>query len=129
VNTEGRSQLAHKVVLKPGHTRDAWEIIRALSEECGVTLPYNSVQELRQRIYEIAPHVFKYNWVEPSVYGKIANNPTGNAGEISNTPLCDTIDNFYMTDAISRNSIAMAKCSAAYNPIRFTNFGKILQQL
>jgi|688.fasta_scaffold1603143_1 hypothetical protein len=34
-----------------------------------------------------------------------------------------------MTDAISRNSITMAKCSTAYNGIRFSNFGKILQQL
>jgi NADH dehydrogenase (ubiquinone) Fe-S protein 1 len=94
-----------------------------------VTLPYNSVQELRQRIYEIAPHLFKYNWVESSVYGKISNKEVGNVGEINNTPLCDTIDNFYMTDAISRNSATMAKCSTAFNPIRFTNFGKIMQQL
>lgn len=34
-----------------------------------------------------------------------------------------------MTDAISRNSITMAKCSTAYNPIRFTNFGKFMQQM
>lgn len=34
-----------------------------------------------------------------------------------------------MTDAISRNSITMAKASIAYNPVKFTNFGKIQQQL
>lgn len=44
VNTEGRVQISSKVVQPPGHSRDAWEIFRALSEECGATLPYNSIQ-------------------------------------------------------------------------------------
>lgn len=43
VNTEGRVQLANKTVQPPGHSREAWEILRALSEECGVSLPYNSL--------------------------------------------------------------------------------------
>jgi hypothetical protein len=34
-----------------------------------------------------------------------------------------------MTDSISRNSVTMAKCSAAFNPVKFTNFQKIRQQL
>jgi NADH dehydrogenase (ubiquinone) Fe-S protein 1 len=71
----------------------------------------------------------KYNHIESSVYGKISTKQSSSSSQISNTPLCDTIDNFYMTDAISRNSITMAKCSTAYNGARFTNFGKILQQL
>ena len=71
----------------------------------------------------------KYNHVEPSVFGRIANNTFGNQSPITNMPFCDTIDNYYMTDAISRNSITMAKCSTAFNPLRFTNFGKLHQQL
>ena len=39
------------------------------------------------------------------------------------------IDNYYMTDAISRNSITMAKCSTAFNPVKFNNFKKIRQNL
>ena len=31
VNTEGRVQISTKVVQPPGHSRDAWEIFRALS--------------------------------------------------------------------------------------------------
>jgi len=44
VNTEGRVQMGLKVVEPPGHSREQWEIIRALSEECGVGLPYNSIE-------------------------------------------------------------------------------------
>jgi NADH dehydrogenase/NADH:ubiquinone oxidoreductase subunit G len=44
VNTEGRVQMGLKVVEPPGHSREQWEIIRALSEECGVSLPYNSIE-------------------------------------------------------------------------------------
>jgi len=35
------------------------------------------------------------------------------------------MQNFYMTDAISRASVVMAKCSTSFNPVRFNNFKKI----
>lgn len=33
--------------------------------------------------------------------------------------------NYYMTDAISRNSVTMAKCSTAFNEITHDNFRNI----
>ena len=69
----------------------------------------------------------KYNHIEPSVYGRVSNISYGNKGDLTNTPLLDTIDNYYMTDAISRNSTTMAKCSTAFNPMRFSNFQKFRQ--
>lgn len=119
--------MAFKAVDPPGHSREQWEIFRALSEECGVSLPYNSVEELRARMFEIAPHLLRYNTIEDTVYGKISNKAYGSEGRIDDTPLCDTIDNYYMTDAISRNSITMAKCSTAFNPLKFRNFTKFRQ--
>jgi len=47
---------------------------------------------------------------------------------VVDTPLSDLIDNYYMTDAISRNSVTMAKCSTAFNPVKFSNFQKIRQE-
>lgn len=76
-----------KIVEPPGHAREQWEILRALSEECGVSLPYNSIEELRGRIYAIAPHLLKYDYVEPTVYGKVANRVWGETGAIESTPL------------------------------------------
>jgi len=64
VNTDGRVLLTRKVVTPPGRGRSDWEVLRALSEEVGATLPYDSISELRFRIAELAPHLVKYDWVE-----------------------------------------------------------------
>jgi NADH dehydrogenase (ubiquinone) Fe-S protein 1 len=77
VNTEGRVQMGNEITPPAGQAREQWEIFRALSEECGVSLPYNSLEELRARIYEIAPHLLKYDHIETSVYGKIATKEYG----------------------------------------------------
>ena len=76
----------------------------------------------------MAPHLLKYDFIEPTVYGKIAAKSSAKGEEIQQTPFVDLIDNYYMTDSISRNSITMAKCSTAFNPVKFTNFQKIRQQ-
>jgi NADH dehydrogenase (ubiquinone) Fe-S protein 1 len=43
VNLEGRVQHANKVVSPPGFAKEDWKIIRALSEACGVRLPYDTL--------------------------------------------------------------------------------------
>jgi len=50
-------------------------ILRAISEELGATLPYDSLEELRYRMAELAPHLMKYDYIEPSVMGKVALKP------------------------------------------------------
>lgn len=46
VNTEGRVQLSRLAVSPPGLARNDWEVLRALSEECGVPLDYDSQEEV-----------------------------------------------------------------------------------
>jgi len=41
-------------------------ILRALSEEAGCPLPYDSLDEVRTRLAELAPHLVKYDFIEPS---------------------------------------------------------------
>jgi NADH dehydrogenase (ubiquinone) Fe-S protein 1 len=69
----------------------------------------------------------KYDSVESTVFGKVSSGKWGNTGTIAQTPLQDLIDNYYMTDSISRNSITMAKCSTAFNGAKFSNFQKLRQ--
>ena len=38
--------LINKAVPPPGQARNDWEIIRALSEEAGATLPYDTIEEV-----------------------------------------------------------------------------------
>jgi len=39
VNLEGRPQICRKVGTSPGNSREDWQILRAISEELGCTLP------------------------------------------------------------------------------------------
>lgn len=122
VNTEGRPQVTRLAVTPPGQGKVDWEIIRALSEECGQTLPYDTIEEIRYRIAELAPHLLKYDYIEPTAFSELAVKAGSRPAQINLTPLEDTIDNFYQTDAISRSSVTMAKCSTAYNHLKFSNF-------
>lgn len=117
VNTEGRSQHTKLAVTPPGMARDDWKIIRAVSELAGVTLPYDSLEEVRSRLAEVSPNLVRYDDVEEANYFKQANelSKTVNQGLIA-APLVPpqiTAKDFYMTDSISRASQTMAKCVKA----------------
>ncbi|XP_053987042.1 NADH-ubiquinone oxidoreductase 75 kDa subunit, mitochondrial [Hylaeus volcanicus] len=117
VNTEGRAQQTCAAITPPGLARPDWKIIRAVSEMCGVCLPYDNLAEVRMRLEEIAPHLVRYGNVEPANYfaQSLELSKESNVSLASN-PLDvkqKTLDNFFMTDAISRASPTMAKCVQA----------------
>jgi hypothetical protein len=59
-----------------------------------VTLPYDSLEELRSRLFNISPHLQLFNRVTESVFGKIATmsgSPVTDS-QIHNTPLESSID-------------------------------------
>jgi NADH dehydrogenase (ubiquinone) Fe-S protein 1 len=43
-----------------------------LSEELGIALPYDTLEELRFRVAELAPHLMKYDYIEPTLFSKLA---------------------------------------------------------
>lgn len=122
VNTEGRVQIGRAAGATPGLARQDWEILRALSEELNVTLPYDTIHDVRARLAELAPHLVRYDYVEPHGFEHLALKPSNNAGDMFNSPLTDHIDNYYMTDSISRNSAVMARCTKELNPKKMVNF-------
>ena len=118
VNSEGRVQLARRAVPTVGEARDDWKIIRALSEVVGKTLPYDTPQEVRSRLAEVAPHFAKVDaaperpiWLNGQYFGAFSQKVKGKKAKASE--LKTTITNFYMTDVISRASRAMAKATQA----------------
>ncbi|KYN21274.1 NADH-ubiquinone oxidoreductase 75 kDa subunit, mitochondrial [Trachymyrmex cornetzi] len=118
VNTEGRSQQTCAAITPPGLARPDWKIIRALSELAGVTLPYDNLNDVRFRLEEVAPHLVRYGNVEPANFFKqaleIAKHQSG--GSFSSDPVDikhKTLDQFFMTDVVSRASLTMAKCVQA----------------
>ncbi len=50
VNLEGRPQTARQAVFPPGEAHEDWKIIRALSEDLGMKLPYDTMTQVRQRL-------------------------------------------------------------------------------
>ncbi|XP_051117390.1 NADH dehydrogenase [ubiquinone] iron-sulfur protein 1, mitochondrial [Andrographis paniculata] len=111
-NTEGCAQTTVPAVPTVGDARDDWKIIRALSEVAGAPLPYNSLGGVRSRIKTVAPNLVHFDEREPAEFSTASLRPEV-AEKLENTPFERAVDNFYMTDAITRASKIMAQCSAA----------------
>jgi NADH-quinone oxidoreductase subunit G len=105
VNTEGRAQLARQATFGPGEAREDWKILRALSEPAGVTLPYDTLGALRKRLASQAACFANVDRVTPAAWA-----PFGRDGAVAATPFVLPIDNYYMTDPVSRASPTMAAC-------------------
>lgn len=60
VNAEGRAQHTLAAVTAPGLAREDWKIVRALSEVIGEPLPYDTVDELHERLEHISLHLTNY---------------------------------------------------------------------
>jgi NADH-quinone oxidoreductase subunit G len=109
VNTEGRVQRTRRAIFPPGDAREDWRILRALSDVLGHRLAYDNLDQVRARMREINPVfggigvVERANWIA-----------FGDDGEIDAAPFELPIDNFYMTDPISRASETMAACTQTF---------------
>lgn len=66
LNAEGRAQQTLTAVTAPGLAREDWKIIRAVSEVVGKPLSYDTLDDLRTRLEEIAPHLTNYGRREGS---------------------------------------------------------------
>jgi NADH dehydrogenase (ubiquinone) Fe-S protein 1 len=118
VNTEGRAQITRAATSLYGAAREDWKIIRAASEYLGAPLPYDDVEALRDRMEEISPILRRYDIVEStSTTGlRLAKTQLVDANrgaKVGGEAFKKVIENFYFTDAISRSSPTMARCSAA----------------
>jgi NADH-quinone oxidoreductase subunit G len=110
VNTEGRVQLGRLAVNPPGEAREDWTILRALSEQVGpAPLPYDNLGQVRQKLIQAAPSFAAVDQVPRAAWG-----PFGQAGKMDGAPFASPVENFYMTDPISRNSETMARCTEAF---------------
>ncbi|URD91038.1 NADH-ubiquinone oxidoreductase-G iron-sulfur binding region [Musa troglodytarum] len=109
-NTEGCSQWTVPAVPTVGDARDDWKIIRALSEVAGVRLPYDNLEAVRARIGMVAPNLLHVDEREPSTVS-LEMKPSVRH-QMSHAPFEAVVDNFYMTDSITRASKIMAQCSS-----------------
>jgi NADH-quinone oxidoreductase subunit G len=113
VNTEGRPQMTSRAVFPPGEAREDWTILRALSGVLQRPLPFDTVHELRAKMFQSCPHLALLDTITPSdpnAIEKIAKRKakTGKARFGS------SFGDFYLTNPISRASALMASLSALH---------------
>jgi NADH-quinone oxidoreductase subunit G len=112
VNTEGRVQIANRAAYPPGEAREDWAILRALSERIGAKLPFDSLVQLRQRLFKEVPHLGAVDDIAEgdlsAAIGKLADL----GGEPGREPFRSPVEDFYLTNPIARASGIMAECSA-----------------
>ncbi|MFV9875968.1 MAG: NADH-quinone oxidoreductase subunit NuoG [Rickettsiales endosymbiont of Dermacentor nuttalli] len=106
INLEGRVQRTKQAVFPPGEAEEDWKIIKKLSEYLGKYFAYNSIEELRNRMTKVVPYVQDLDQINPSKWTKF-----GKQGELLDLPFKEIIDNYYMTDVVSRASKTMAECT------------------
>ncbi|PPD45930.1 MAG: NADH-quinone oxidoreductase subunit G [Methylocystis sp.] len=111
VNTEGRVQLASRVVFPPGEAREDWAILRALSAAIGQALPFDSLAQLRKKLVEAHPHFARIDQIEAGQAGDIAKLAAHPAVAMKDA-FTPAIGDFYLTNPIARASAVMADCSA-----------------
>ena len=104
VNTEGRVQRSEKAAFPPGDAREDWTILRAVSELAGKALPFDSFAQLRQQMVTEYPQLGREGlvdlaWSPPKLDPKAEG------------PIRYPIADFFMTNAICRNSPTMGRCS------------------
>jgi NADH-quinone oxidoreductase subunit G len=109
VNTEGRVQTADRANFPPGDAREDWAILRALSGVLGKKLPFDSLAQLRAKLYTVHPHFADIDTIAPVDVGASASPSAGTLGKAA---FRGAVDDFYLTNPIARASAVMAECSA-----------------
>jgi NADH-quinone oxidoreductase subunit G len=108
VNTEGRVQYASRAAFPPGEAREDWAIIRAMAARLGINLGFDSLDDLRESLYEAVPHFAARDEVVSAKWAKF-----GGRSKLTAAAIDSALDGFYMTCAISRASETMGQCMMA----------------
>ena len=104
VNTEGRVQFGEKAVFAPGDAREDWTILRALADALGVSVGFDSFEQLRAAMISQVPALGVEGLAD---YGSL---PGG--GGTAEGVIAYPIKDFYLTNPIARASATMQRCSA-----------------
>jgi len=110
VNTEGRVQMAERVVFPKGDAKEDWAIVRALSAKVGQTLPYDTLDQLRSKLIADAPSFGRIDALPtPATFDPSA---LGKKGELGDTAFVPAVADPYLNNPIARASDTMVELSA-----------------
>ncbi|MDP2009606.1 MAG: NADH-quinone oxidoreductase subunit NuoG [Phenylobacterium sp.] len=112
VNTEGRVQLGQRAVFPKGEGREDWSILRALSDRLGATLPYDTLAQLRAKLFADHPTFGRIDYAPGAAASAIDLSGIVAAGTATDAPLVSGVRAFHLTNPIARASVTMAECAA-----------------
>ena len=111
VNTEGRVQRGERAVFPKGEAKEDWTILRALSESLGRRLPYDTLDQLRAKLFADHPTFGQIDHAPGSIVSTLDLSALGVEGEVSDAPLRSPVHAFHLTNPIARASVTMAECA------------------
>jgi len=110
VNTEGRVQMAERVVFPKGQAKEDWAVLRALSAMVGQTLPYDTLDALRAKLMADCPTFGRIDYLPaPAAFDVGALGKKGDLGDVAFT---SAVRDPYLNNPITRASATMAELSA-----------------
>jgi NADH-quinone oxidoreductase subunit G len=116
INTEGSIQSTNKSLPLLGLAKEDWKIIRAFSNYLKTPLPYNNLSQIRDSLVKRFAFFNSYNTPpEQNFNTEIFNSNFIKEGEIKNVFFNNNLDNYYVSDSLSRHSVALNQCNKLIN--------------
>ncbi len=110
VNTEGRVQMAERVVFPKGQAKEDWAVLRALSAMVGQTLPYDTLDALRTKLMADCPTFGRIDYLPAPASFDVGG--LGKKGDLGDTSFVSAVRDPYLNNPITRASVTMAELSA-----------------
>ena len=117
VNLEGRVQSAFKASFPPGEAKEDWKILRALSEALGRPLKFNTLDQLRNKIFESYPQLSRIDQLPRNDLNKLS---ILNSLDILDSKVIFNSIDYYQSNEIARSSKTMLNCKLSKNELSKT---------
>ncbi|GDX36168.1 NADH-quinone oxidoreductase subunit G [Alphaproteobacteria bacterium] len=108
INIEGRVQSTRRAVFAPQNAQEDWQIFLDLAREIECDLGFKDHLEIRQKIIINFPNLAKIDQANPRL---MANDNLSNPSNFVNQLIAVKDYDFYLTNAITRASRTLNKCS------------------
>ena len=111
MNLEGRVQVSKQVKMPIANVYHSCIFFKKLSEIMGIDCRYHDISSLRSKMFEDFSHLSKINMIKSEKIFEVKSF----SKKFSKDNIISNVKNFYMTDAVSRNSPTMSSCSLEIN--------------
>jgi len=110
MNLEGRVQRGRRAIFPPGEAREDWTILRAISDKAGHSIEFKDIADVRAALESAYPVMGEYDQISAVEWNKVKADKF----KPSDRELGSMVENFYMTNPITRASETMRRCSEKF---------------